>query len=712
LAITEDTMRNQSHTRTRVTLLAFVTIGLALLVVGNASRSHAAPPQSQTASAKVMHTDDFQRSARLDTYRVIADSGDGRGENIYFYKCWMCHNQYAKTGPYLKELFKHESLMSGDPVTAENVAAKIKEGGPGMPAFGTTLKDSDIADLITYIKDGKCCVEGENPGPNPWYQAETHNWPVQSGLNGGATGVVKIPSGDSPEGIGLQLIAPNGVRTTVYTDEKGHFEFPKMQTGDYVLRVPTPLMFKPYVISSLHIDGATKLDDIVLERVSDSDALPATPDIERQLSGAELLWNMPGTAQEKATLQKNCSACHSWNQIFRNRYDEHSWERIVDRMTQYSGTSLVIRIKGIDSTGGGNNSVTRRDGTSPEEVNSLVKFLTRVRGPNAQDEPLRVFPRPRGGDTRVVVTEYELPQALLALHDAQGDSKGNIWWTSHKTDVVGKLDPKTGIVTEYTIPLTPKGMPGTHAVRIDKNDVPWFSENWSHNLNRLDLATGKITQVKIEDAVPLNAPGFGNFSMTPDGFVWDSRDNNVRKIDPETGKVIQRYPLQVSFSYDNLISPDGQYYGGGGLPAWGNTIERMDLSTGEWIKQNSGAHMMTGKRGGFDPYDNPWFGGGDGALIELNAKTGLIEEHIPPIAPSPYTDFYEAQPDANGEVWAGVLHGRQMVRYNQHNGEWHVYEMPEPFTYDRRTYIDASTHPVTVWYIDYNGYLVRVQPRE
>jgi streptogramin lyase/mono/diheme cytochrome c family protein len=699
--------------RTRVAILASATVGFALLVVGNISRSQAAgDPQPKPAAPKVIHTDEYQRSARLDTYRVIADSGAGRGENIYFYKCWMCHNQYAKTGPYLKELFKHSQLMSGDPVTSENVFAKIKEGGAGMPAFGTTLKDADINDLVTYIKEGKCCVEGENPGPNPWYRAETNKWSVQSGLNGGANGTVTIPTGDSPEGIGLQLIAPNGIRTTVYTDEKGHFEFPKVQTGDYVLRVPTPLMFKPYVIESLHIDGATKLDDIALERVSDSDALPATPDIERQLSGAELLWNMPGTAQEKATLQKNCSACHSWNQIFRNRYDEHSWALIVDRMTQYSGTSLVIRIKGTTTTEGGTNSVSRRDGTSPEEVATLVKFLTRVRGPNAQDEPLRVFPRPRGGDTKVVVTEYELPQALLALHDAQGDSKGNIWWTSHKTDVVGKLDPKTGIVTEYLIPMTPKGMPGTHAVRIDKNDVPWFSENWSHNLNHLDLATGKMTQIHIDDPVPLNAPGFGNFSMTQDGYIWDSRDNNVRKIDPETGKVLQRYPLQVSFSYDNLISPDGKYYGGGGLPAWGNTIERMDLKTGEWIKQNSGVHMMTGKRGGFDPYDNPWFGGGDGALIELNAKTGLIEEHLPPLAPSPYTDFYEAQPDANGEVWAGVLHGRQMVRYNQHNGEWHVYQMPEPFAYDRRTYIDASTHPVSVWYIDYNGYLVRVQPRE
>jgi streptogramin lyase/cytochrome c5 len=705
-------MRIRTQIDPRVTIFSAATVGIALLAIGTLGRSQPSPPRSDAPTVHVMHTDDLQRSTRHDSYRVIADSGAGRGENIYFYKCWMCHNQYAKTGPYLKELFKHTELMSGDPVNDQTVAAKIKEGGPGMPSFGTTLDDSEIADLITYFKEGKCCVEGENPAANPWYRAATNKWTVQSDLSGGATGVVRIASGDSPEGIGVQLVAPNGVRTTVYTDEHGHFEFPKMETGDYILRIPTPLMFKPYRIDSVHIDGATKLDDIELERVSNTDALPATPEIESQLSGAELLWNLPGTAQEKATLQKNCSACHAWQQIFRNRYDERSWGLIVDRMTQYSGTSLVIRIKGITTTGGGTNSVTRKDGTSPAEVETLVKFLSRVRGPGAQDAPLRVFPRPRGASTKVIVTEYELPQSLLALHDVQGDSKGMMWFSSHKTDIVGKLDPRTGIVTEYRIPLTPKAMPGTHAVVIDKNGTPWFSENWGHNLDRLDPQTGKVTQVHIEDAVPLNAPGFGNFAMTRDGFVWDSRNNNVRKIDPETGKTVQRYPLQVGFSYDSLISADGDYWGGGGLPAWGNTAERLDLRTGQWLNQNTGDHMATAKRGGFDPYDNPWFGGGDGALIELNTKTGVIEEHVPPTAPSPYTDFYEAMPDKNGEVWAGVLHGRQMVRFNPKTGVWAVYEMPEPYSYDRRTYIDSSTHPVTVWYVDYNGYMVRVQPRE
>ena len=51
-----------------------------------------------------------------------------------------------------------------------------------------------------------------------------------------------------------------------------------------------------------------------------------------------------------------------------------------------------------------------------------------------------------------------------------------------------------------------------------------------------------------------------------------------------------------------------------------------------------------------------------------------------------------------------------MLRFNPKTDHWAAYQMPEPFSYDRRTVIDASTKPVTVWYVDYNGYLVRVQP--
>ena len=122
---------------------------------GAAGWSPASPANarsSQTASdqsAPEIPTDDLQRSIRIDNYTEVADSGPRRGENLYFYKCWMCHNQYAQAGPYLKDVYSRATLMSGKPVSDETVRDQIKNGGPGMPAFGTTLSDPDIADLAS-----------------------------------------------------------------------------------------------------------------------------------------------------------------------------------------------------------------------------------------------------------------------------------------------------------------------------------------------------------------------------------------------------------------------------------------------------------------------------------------------------------------------------------------------------------------------------------
>src|SRR6202521_2581892 len=100
-------------------------IGIAVFFAATAAAA-----DTETATA-----DHLQRSLRLDNYRILADSGAGRGENIYFFKCWMCHNQYTKTGPLLKDLYQRKTLVTGAPVSDDSVAAKIKEGSPVMPAF-------------------------------------------------------------------------------------------------------------------------------------------------------------------------------------------------------------------------------------------------------------------------------------------------------------------------------------------------------------------------------------------------------------------------------------------------------------------------------------------------------------------------------------------------------------------------------------------------
>lgn len=137
----------------------------------------------------------------------------------------------------------------------------------------------------------------------------------------------------------VQLISEkSAIRTTVYSGGLGNFEFPKLDTGAYTLRIARPLEFHPYVKEAVRIDGATRLEDIVLERVTTAEQLPATPEITAQLTGAEWLLNLPGTGEEKRVFIQSFNWCHSYQQIFRNRYDEHSWRAIVHRMTAGAGS--------------------------------------------------------------------------------------------------------------------------------------------------------------------------------------------------------------------------------------------------------------------------------------------------------------------------------------------------------------------------------------
>jgi streptogramin lyase/mono/diheme cytochrome c family protein len=694
--------------RRRVTLLgtsAFLVI--LSYAISMARPATAGRPRDGAADtpAPASYRDDLQRSYRTDHYLEVAESGADRGENIYWHKCWACHNKYQQAAPTLEGLFQQPALITGVPVNEENVAAHIKKGGPGMPSFGTTLSNSDVADVVSYLHSAKCCVEGERLPANPWYRSETNKWTVPSGLSGGATGTVRVASGDSPEGVMVQLIAPNGVRTTVYTNEEGKYEFPKMQAGSYILRIANPLEFKPYRRDSVHIDGPAKLEDIVLERIIKTRSLPATPEVEAQLSGEEILWNLPGTVEEKEALHNTCAlGCHSFQQIFKNRYDERSWGVLVARMLHRGGGPLI------------NDPLEPVSDSALATDRMLTKWLAKVRGPDSVDGPMYAFPRLTGESNRVVVTEFELPRALQSAHDVYGDGNGNIWYTSHLSRFFGKLDTRTGVVTEYMAPLTPGAQPGTHHVYVEKNGEVLISEPWSHKLLKLDPRNGEMAEVPVAAPFPINSAGMADFDVTPDGFVWASMGGGyaAEKIDPKTGKLVQKYPMKVPFSYDGIISQDGNFWAGGAISGtFGNSAELLDIRTGEMLNLDSGDRRSAGRRGGFDPFGNAWFGGENGTLVELDAKAKRIREFYPPGPVEPYTDLYSVEPDKNGEVWGGELHGREFLRFNPKTGQWTEYAMPEPYSHSRAVWVDKSTSPTTVWYADYStGRIVRIQPME
>ncbi len=113
--------------------------------------------------------DPDQRSYKIYTYEKAATGGPKRGEEIYYYNCFFCHNEYTKAAPKLQGLFQHATLLLGQPVNDDTVKSQIVDGSPGMPAFKYTLSAADISDLMSFLHN--CCFDADNPPPNPQYRA-------------------------------------------------------------------------------------------------------------------------------------------------------------------------------------------------------------------------------------------------------------------------------------------------------------------------------------------------------------------------------------------------------------------------------------------------------------------------------------------------------------------------------------------------------------
>lgn len=86
-----------------------------------------------------------------DTSKPATSAKAKRGDALFHKQCVSCHNkQVGDTTPFgppnLHGIFQNSTLT---PVQAESI---IKGGRNAMPAFGNMLTNSQIDDLIAYLK--------------------------------------------------------------------------------------------------------------------------------------------------------------------------------------------------------------------------------------------------------------------------------------------------------------------------------------------------------------------------------------------------------------------------------------------------------------------------------------------------------------------------------------------------------------------------------
>ena len=678
------------------TLCSVVLVILAAIGIASAQQQARQPavPQAQPAEPA---KDYNQRALQIFEFRKAAQSGPERGKEIYYYKCWMCHNELAEGGaPKLAGLFKRATLVSGEPLNDESVKNQIRNGSANMGAYKYVLSDADLADLMSWLHDANCCWNSDAPPPNPRYKAAdapAAQSPLYGALIGGPKGLVKNAKGEPIEGIMVQLIADkNAIRTTVFSHADGHYEFPKVAPGSYTLRIAKPLEFYPWSKDKVQVTGADTLEDITLLRVTPGEFLPPFPEIEAQLTGSEWLANLQGSGQDKKTLTITCNFCHEYQQIFRNHYDEATWSKIVYRMTHGAGSTLI--------------NVRNPGRLTPAQETQFAHFLATARGPDSKEPNFVVQPRAQGRSTRVVITEYELPRLELSAHDTAGDPQGRVWYSTHRSSYVGRLDPASGHVDEFHIPLPqPGALPGTHWINVDSQGIAWGSENWAHNIWRLDPKTLDFKRIPWEVKEPVNSPATGNVAFDPEGSLWHTHDGAVLRVGALTGEVQESHKTKkFASTYGSAISPDGRYFGGGAWPRDGLVI--FDRKTGEVMEPDTSADSGPA-RGEFGLADNYWAAGRGGQLIKFDIKEKRVHEY--PL-PTPYTSLYTAKADRNGEVWAGELNGGHYLRFDPKTEQFTTYTLPEPFAMDRESWIDNSTNPVSVWFVDHDGWLIHIQP--
>jgi len=141
-----------------------LTVALAFCATPAFAQSMPTPPEGTRAPMK----DYNQRSLEIYEFRKAAKSGPERGQEIYYFKCWFCHNAFTKDIPKFNGIYQRPALVTGGPVNDESIKNLIRNGTPNMPAYKYTLNEDDVNDLASFIKE-KGFWDDDAPPLNPRY---------------------------------------------------------------------------------------------------------------------------------------------------------------------------------------------------------------------------------------------------------------------------------------------------------------------------------------------------------------------------------------------------------------------------------------------------------------------------------------------------------------------------------------------------------------
>jgi len=496
------------------------------------------------------------------------------------------------------------------------------------------------------------------------------------------------------------------ISVSVVTDERGRFAFPvaRLEPGHYTLKARA---------AGYELDGAREADVAPGGAAAADLKLRKVKNLSAHLTNAEWLLSMPGTDEQKRFLL-NCNGCHTFERIMKSAYDADGFTQIFKRMAGYYPGSTPLKPQRLAGS-------AIRDVERGGSGRKTAEWLATVNLSQQQtwSYPLKTLPRLTGRSTRVIITEYDLPNPLIQPHDVVLDREGNVWYSDFGQMFLGKMDPKTGKVTQYPIPVVKPGWSeGTLDLEFDKEDNPWVGVMYQSAIAKFDKKTEKFQMWSTPKEWDTDGGQLGHIAIegTPsDNKVWiknsdgghiyrlDLVSNKMENLgafkDPRSGKRIGTYGIH-SDAQNNAYLLDF---------AAGN-IAKIDGKTKNVTVYLTPTPDSRPRRGRVDREGRLWFAEYQGNAIGMfDPKTERISEWK---VPTPWSAPYDAVAGRNGEAWTGSMLTDRVSRLDIQSGQYTEYMLPRP-TNIRRVYMDDSKRPGTLWIGSNHGAsIVKVEPLE
>ena len=494
--------------------------------------------------------------------------------------------------------------------------------------------------------------------------------------------------------------AGSTIAVSVVSDAQGNFSFPtaKIEPGQYSLRIRA---------IGFELDGPRTVE-VTAQTVPVALKLKKARNLAAQLTSSEWFMSFPGERSQKNFMDR-CTSCHTYERIAKSSYNADEFIKVLQRMASYApGTTPLEPHHRKESRGL----------MDPERLRPRAEFLASINLSESEtwQYPLKTLLRLKGRSTKVVFTEYDLPRATAMPHDVILDGDGMAWYTDFGHQYLGKLDPGTGKVAEYTVPtLKAEYPPGMLDIEIDKKGDLWIGMMLQAGIAKFDRKAETFTVYPLPQEI--NNPASQQAMVMPlssdvDGKVWMNSVGlpGVHRLELATMKFETFAPFKnmprtaersvygiKADSKNNLFFMDFS----------SEFIGRIDAKTGQTTFFKTPTPNSNPRRGYMDPQDRLWFTEYRAEKIAMfDTKTERFTEWPVPANSWPY----DVMLDKNGELWTAGMSDDRVTRVDPKSGQTIQYQLPSR-TNVRRVWIDNSTATPTMWFGgNHSASIVKVEP--